>query len=428
MDGGDDSSEVDFSSSADESVGKGKKLKKKKKKKKKKSKDKDRSDDKQGDDDDEDEPRPPPMKPVKEKDPIKLPEKILIPNLLRPDANTNIRTVKIPNIIHLEPSVYDAALYSERMEERRLENIGKHFVGDNIIRWRFKKNEQGEKIMENGVPALESNARFVEWSDGSLQLLVGEEVFDITSLETMNQFTFALTTDADSKNRCLEAQGVVDSDILIRPTSVTSAAHKEMEFKVKSKNLKSVRMMEMDILEDPEKEQNARLKAIDDRLRIQNRQRAKRGNANSSARFDKAYLEEDDGYRKSSLKRLKEDSRRSNVFDDDSDEEEELESSDEEERYRAKAQKKRAAAQENDGKRKLGEATQGKESSSVSNGGGKSNGGEAGEGSTATGEGDKTATYVMRGDDGDDDDEQVVHASKKSKKNVIMDDSSEDEL
>ena len=28
---------------------------------------------------------------------------------------------------------------------------------------------------------MESNARFVQWSDGSLQLLIGDEAFDVTT-------------------------------------------------------------------------------------------------------------------------------------------------------------------------------------------------------------------------------------------------------
>jgi len=35
-----------------------------------------------------------------------------------------------------------------------------------------------------GNQVRESNARFVRWSDGSLQLLVGDEVLDVKEIDT----------------------------------------------------------------------------------------------------------------------------------------------------------------------------------------------------------------------------------------------------
>lgn len=40
------------------------------------------------------------------------------------------------------------------------------------MRWRMRRGPDGRELRE-------SNARFVRWSDGSLQLLVGNEVLDV---------------------------------------------------------------------------------------------------------------------------------------------------------------------------------------------------------------------------------------------------------
>ena len=37
---------------------------------------------------------------------------------------------------------------------------------------------------EEGNQVRESNARFVRWSDGSLQLVVGDEVMDVKEIDT----------------------------------------------------------------------------------------------------------------------------------------------------------------------------------------------------------------------------------------------------
>ena len=46
------------------------------------------------------------------------------------------------------------------------------FQVENTIRWRRGKDEEGNEVKE-------SNARVVKWSDGSMSLLLGAEVFDI---------------------------------------------------------------------------------------------------------------------------------------------------------------------------------------------------------------------------------------------------------
>ncbi len=56
-------------------------------------------------------------------------------------------------------------------EEQRLASM--HH--DSVIRWR--KNDNDKK---------ESNTRVVRWNDGSLQLFVGDEVFDIAQQDMMN--------------------------------------------------------------------------------------------------------------------------------------------------------------------------------------------------------------------------------------------------
>lgn len=50
----------------------------------------------------------------------------------------------------------------------------------NIIRWRYKRdNLGGLELGEDGQPLRETNSRLVKWSDGSTQLLVGDEAFDV---------------------------------------------------------------------------------------------------------------------------------------------------------------------------------------------------------------------------------------------------------
>ncbi|CAN0603955.1 unnamed protein product, partial [Ectocarpus sp. 12 AP-2014] len=50
----------------------------------------------------------------------------------------------------------------------------------NIIRWRHKRGNLGRpELGDDGRALTESNTRLVRWSDGSTQLLVGDEAFDV---------------------------------------------------------------------------------------------------------------------------------------------------------------------------------------------------------------------------------------------------------
>lgn len=50
----------------------------------------------------------------------------------------------------------------------------------NIMRWRHKRDNLGRlETDDGGRPTRETNSRLVKWSDGSMQLLVGDEAFDV---------------------------------------------------------------------------------------------------------------------------------------------------------------------------------------------------------------------------------------------------------
>ena len=53
---------------------------------------------------------------------------------------------------------------------------------ENTIRWRYSQDEHGNDIRE-------SNARIVRWSDGSMSLYLGSEIFDICRQPLAGEFS-----------------------------------------------------------------------------------------------------------------------------------------------------------------------------------------------------------------------------------------------
>lgn len=83
----------------------------------------------------------------------------------------------MPSFVKIQPRPFVPEEHSRAEEEQRFEGA------IDIIRWRYKRDSDGELVMgSNGKPFRESNARMVKWSDGSFQLIVGSTVFQAEML------------------------------------------------------------------------------------------------------------------------------------------------------------------------------------------------------------------------------------------------------
>jgi len=269
--------------------------------------------------------------------PIKVPPAIEIPDIPRVGSDIDIQSVRIPNMLHLDPYAFGEMEYKPAVEESRLQKLGRSI--DFVMRWRFKKNANMERQLdENGSPIIESNSRFVQWSDGSIQLLIGDEVFDVFQQNSSNQLLFAMTEDHhDEPNTCMVSQGLIKTDMSIRPTSIESVAHREMEFKVKSRMIKQAKVKQFQTKIAPEKAQEQRLRAKDATFATMRKQRQKSNEQNrrSLGRWTQDYLEgEEDDERekgKDSVRRLKEKMMQADEFDDEGEEFSDIDVEEEEE-------------------------------------------------------------------------------------------------
>ncbi|KAL0168985.1 hypothetical protein M9458_037207, partial [Cirrhinus mrigala] len=92
------------------------------------------------------------------------------------DLGSELYFVKLPNFLSVEPRPFDPQYYEDEFEdEEMLDEEGRTRLKlkvENTIRWRSRRDEEGNEIKE-------SNARIVKWSDGSMSLHLGNEVFDV---------------------------------------------------------------------------------------------------------------------------------------------------------------------------------------------------------------------------------------------------------
>ena len=113
-----------------------------------------------------------------------------------------------------------------------------YYQSASFVRWRYREGAAADdaELAVAGAGAnaseawekmpKESNARFVEWSDGSLTLHVGEEVFDVKK-ESLGKNKHHLYVKHDDNllddAGVIEGHGVMDSRLVIKPTDAKLA-------------------------------------------------------------------------------------------------------------------------------------------------------------------------------------------------------------
>jgi len=114
-----------------------------------------------------------------DKEPEKPPETVSI-HVEVPKITTNLGKelyfVKLPNFLSVDCKPFDPETYEDEIEdEENPDEEGRERLKlkvENTIRWRQSFDSEGKAFKE-------SNARIVRWSDGSMSLHLGNEIFDV---------------------------------------------------------------------------------------------------------------------------------------------------------------------------------------------------------------------------------------------------------
>ncbi|EDO44827.1 predicted protein [Nematostella vectensis] len=200
---------------------------------------------------------------------------------------------KLPNFLSLETKPFDPALYEDDVEDDEiLDEEGRARLKlkvENTIRWRYGKYSDDNEIKE-------SNARIVRWSDGSLSLLVGAEVFDIQKTRIEGDFNHLFVQQGTG----LQGQAVFKEKLTFRPHSTASQTHRKMTLSIADRALKAQKIKMLPAAgQDPEAQRSEMIKKEEERLRsqlrLENQQRRMRERSQARG-LNSSYLEagEDD--------------------------------------------------------------------------------------------------------------------------------------
>ncbi|KAK9369346.1 Leo1-like protein-domain-containing protein [Lipomyces kononenkoae] len=174
-----------------------------------------------------------------------------------------IHVARIPNFLNVDYSAFDPDSYLENAANIQAEGEAAAELREqlraevnNTIRWRYTRDEYGN-------PKIQSNARIIRWSDGSLSLKLGSEVFDITKKSIADTY-LAVSHD---QQEIVQFHAKLASSMTLVPTSTASLTHMRLSKAIARGNVKVSNIHDIATTEDPEKMKREAEKAEESKIR-----------------------------------------------------------------------------------------------------------------------------------------------------------------
>ncbi|KAI1301804.1 RNA polymerase-associated protein LEO1 [Halotydeus destructor] len=228
-----------------------------------------------------------------EREPIPEPTRINvdIPRIIS-DLGKEVNYVKLPNFLSIDTHPYDPQWYEDEIDDEDLQDeegrARMKLKVENTIRWRSVADENGEMKKE-------SNARVVKWSDGSMSLHLGSEIFDMHK----HQMTSGDNHLFIRQGTGLQGQAVFRTKLTFRPHSTDSSTHRKLTLSLADRSQKSNKVRILPIVgHDPEAHRSEMLKKEEEKLKasIRRENKSRRVRERSHHRAPTASYLEPDGY------------------------------------------------------------------------------------------------------------------------------------
>lgn len=207
----------------------------------------------------------------------------------RSHRTSYVSSMRVPTFMSIDPHPFSSRSFLEKFnKDQPLQN-------ENALRWRYARGSDGHV-------ARRSNARIVEWSDGSRTLQLGGEQFE---LHVSKQPNPDFLCENYGEQGVLQTRAVIHQTLRIIPTSIQSDTHRLLALSVaRRQNRGQVKVGSVVTTEDPEKVQRdlerAELMKQRARRKLESQREAairyteRRSSSNRYSSYDGELEEEDD--------------------------------------------------------------------------------------------------------------------------------------
>jgi RNA polymerase-associated protein LEO1 len=184
-----------------------------------------------------------------------------------------------PNFISVDRRPFTEDSYDPEEDINAVDSEGRSRLQlkvENCIRWRNKLDADGN-IMKNedGKEIRESNAKIVRWSDGTMTLNLGAEIYEITEhkIDEYNQLFLRMRAG-------LHGNAVFKKRFAFRPLTTDSMTHRKMTMQMAEKTNKSQKVkMLSEVGLDPESSRASLIRKEEERMRATMRREAQQRKA-----------------------------------------------------------------------------------------------------------------------------------------------------
>lgn len=198
-----------------------------------------------------------------EPEPEPIPERridVEIPRIVA-DLGKDIHFVKLPNFLSVDTRPFDPETYEDEIdEEETLDEEGRQRIKlkvSNTMRWREHMNDAGAMVRE-------SNTRMVKWSDGSMSLHLGNEIFDVYRQPLHGDHNHLFIRQGTG----LQGQVAFRTKLTFRPHSTESFTHKKMTMSLADRSQKTAGIKILtQVGYDPDTDRMMNLKKEEEKLR-----------------------------------------------------------------------------------------------------------------------------------------------------------------
>ncbi|GMS95585.1 hypothetical protein PENTCL1PPCAC_17760 [Pristionchus entomophagus] len=208
--------------------------------------------------------------------------------------------VRLPNFLSVAKRPFDPNYYEEDDDDDALDAEGRNRLKlkvENTVRWRSFVTEEGEEMKE-------SNAKMVKWSDGSMSMHLGNEVFDVQVMDVNDHNHLYIR-----QGQGLVGQAVFNTKINLRPHSTESVTHKKMTMTMAEKTRKSGQVkMISSVGKNPDSEKQDHVRKEEEALRAAIRRETAQGRSRLKSRYSglsSSFLEGRDDSDEESLNAIK---------------------------------------------------------------------------------------------------------------------------
>lgn len=187
-----------------------------------------------------------------------------------PNLGSKLYYVKLPNFLSIDTREYDPNFYEDEIaDDEKMDNEGRARMKlkvENTIRWRKVTNSDGDE-------ETQSNARVVEWSDGTMSLYLGSEIFDLNE-KSIGECSHLFIRQGLRQG--LQGQAIFNSKLSIRPNSTESFTHRKLTLSIADRSQKTQKIR---MLNNPGQDPEARLSELskkeDDKMKATLRRETK---------------------------------------------------------------------------------------------------------------------------------------------------------